>query len=535
MKDSKRFKVFICNIIISVLCLFSIASYFIWPFFKLEVSVAITSDMLDSVLQGMGGEGGDPNASAETDGGSSGDSMTDMLANIDTEAFCADLDPIVLSLELKTADIIAAANTDTKPVVQKIIESNVNNIIDKLDEPISKVVKGAVKEVSKVVVKESIKESVKESIKGSLEESLTDTEINEEVNEILEELNVDETINNAIDSLIDGLSGQDVPVSQATNNIIDTIDDVLTELSESAKNSTSDNPLIEDLKEIKKMTDEDKEMMREELGKMVETFADDNGNVNMDNLLNELLLQFMQAGAGNGEVNGEGNGAGNGEGKLEEGGVSVKVSTLSATYTASDASGDLSGEEQDAKEQLKAELRKMINDAIPDDLVESIAMVMQIISYIIYFTFFTWIWLIFKILMKCRRHCNGIKLKLPIWLGWLPYLILALIPNSAISMLKNPAMLAELGLSLPAEVSGIMSAINISFFNCGFISFYIAIFLLLFGLFYYGPLRRKLKKEAKRMKKEAKAAKKLGYAVAEGNIDSGVDSGVDSDSGESQE
>ena len=153
-------------------------------------------------------------------------------------------------------------------------------------------------------------------------------------------------------------------------------------------------------------------------------------------------------------------------------------------------------------------------------MAESIAMVMQVISYVIYFTFFTWGWLIFKILMKCRRHCNGIKLKLPIWLGWLPYLILGLIPNAVISAIKSPEFAAEMaasGMDMSA-VSGLMSSLDISFFNCGFISFYIAIFLLLFGLFYYGPLRRKLKKEAKAMKKAArkakKEAKKLGYATA---------------------
>ena len=505
MKNSKRFKVFICNIIISALCIFSIVSYFIWPFFKLEVSVTITSSMLDSVLNEMGGD----NAAA------SGDSMTDMLANIDTEAFCAELDPIVLSLELKTTDIIGAGNGEAKATIQKIIDSNVNNLIDKLDEPINKVVKGAIKEVSKVVVKETIKESVKQSIKGSLQETLTDAELDEEVQEIFEELNVDATINNAIDTLIEDLSGQDVPVEQATNNIIDTVDDVLTQLSESANNSTSDNPLVEELKSLEKMTEQDKEAIREEVGKTVEMFADENGNVNMDNLLNELLLQLMQSGNSNGNVEEgvEDGGENGGKGILEEGGVSVQVAALSATYTASESSSGLSGEEQDAKELLKAEIRNLINEAISDDAVETIAQVMQIISYIIYFTFFTWIWLIFKILVKSGRHCNGIKLKLPIWLGWLPYLVLALIPNGAVSILKNPAMLSKLGIDLPVEeIGSIMSAINISFFNCGFISFYIAIFLLFFGLFYYGPLRRKLKKEAKK-------AKKLGVAPQEENGD----------------
>jgi flagellar basal body-associated protein FliL len=223
------------------------------------------------------------------------------------------------------------------------------------------------------------------------------------------------------------------------------------------------------------------------------------------------MLQLMQS------TGGEGSGEGSG---MEQGGVSVKVSTLSASYTSSEVSSSegLTGDEQDAKEQLKAELRQIINNAISDDVVAGIATVMQIISYVIYFTFFTWAWLILKILVKCRRHCNGIKLKLPIWLGWLPYLILGILPNSIISTMKDPATIAQLGMG---EIGSFMSAININFFNCGFISFYIAIFLLLFGLFYYGPLRRKLKKEAKRMKKEAKKAKKeakkaakLGYTIA---------------------
>ena len=130
MKDSKRFKVLICNIIISVLCLFSIVSYFIWPFFKLEVSLTLSADMLESVIGGMGEEGGDPYAPTAAENDSGDDSMSDMLSNIDFEAFCADLDPIKISLELKTADILAANSTDATEAVQTIIDSNVNNIID---------------------------------------------------------------------------------------------------------------------------------------------------------------------------------------------------------------------------------------------------------------------------------------------------------------------------------------------------------------------------------------------------------------------
>lgn len=500
MKDSKRFKVFICNIIISVLCLFSIVSYFIWPFFKLEVSLTVTPEILDTVLASMGGEGGDPNAPTAAEGESGDDAMGNMFANIDTEAFCADLDPITLSIELKTADIMASLNSDATASVQTIIDSNVNNIIDELDEPLNKVAKGAVKEVSKVVVKETLKETVKESIKGSLEETLTDSEVDTKVNEVLQEVGItDEYISEKIDTLLEDLSGEAVPVAEATDKIVNTIDSVITDLKTNAENSTSNNPLLEDLNEIE-LTDDFKAELKEGMGEMIGMFADENGNVNIDTLLPELLLQLMQSAGGEGEGNGS-------EGGMEEGGISVKVSTLSASYTSSEVSSSegLTGDEQDAKEQLKAELRQIINDAIPDDLAEIIASAMQIISYVIYFTFFTWAWLILKILVKCRRHCNGIKLKLPIWLGWLPYLILGLIPNFVVSKLKDPAFIAEMGMG---EIGGIMSAININFFNCGFISFYIAIFLLLFGLFYYGPLRRKLKKEAKRMKKEAKRAKK---------------------------
>lgn len=502
MQDKNRFKVLVCNLIISVLCLCSIAAYFIWPFLQVDVKLTITPTLLETVLQsGESNPEADPNAPTATESGTPSDpsteesgSLGDLLASIDTEKFCAELDPIALKIELTTVDVLSSLDTsaDTVAAVRAIIDKNVDKIVNDMEAPLNKLAQSAVKEVSKVTVKDS----VKQSIRDSLDSSLSDAEKDEKTDQLMMDIGLtDEYLDEKIDDLFADLSEEPIPVDTATDKIVDTVADVMADV----KNNADKNGVDELQNFSGTMTNEEREELKKELSSVVETFADENGNVDMNSLVPQLLLMMMKGENGSGR---EGEGVPNA-------GVSVKVTALGST-TSSSVPTTNNEETQSATEELKEELRTMIHELIPDDVALTIATVMQGLSYLVFFTFFTWAYLLLKILVKWTRRCNGIKLKLPIWLGTLPYLIFALLPNGIMAALRNPATLAQfaaMDFDLSAA-SGILAAFDVSFFNGGFLSFYIAIFLLLFGLFYYGPLRRMLKKEAKQEKKSTKPAKK---------------------------
>ena len=108
-------------------------------------------------------------------------------------------------------------------------------------------------------------------------------------------------------------------------------------------------------------------------------------------------------------------------------------------------------------------------------------------------------YLILKILVKLGAKNNAIKLKLPIWLGSIPFWVLYLLPTLAISLLKNPpAALTDLmGAEAMAEMSGMLSGFEASFFTCAWVSFIAGFALVLFSIFFYSRQRRKLKKYKK--------------------------------------
>ena len=161
---------------------------------------------------------------------------------------------------------------------------------------------------------------------------------------------------------------------------------------------------------------------------------------------------------------------------------------------ADDSSSDLNEEEQDVSEQLKTALIDLLMEGL-GDAAETIAMVVKIISYVILFTFFTWFYLILKMLVKLRMKNPAIKLKLPIWLGSLPFWILYFLPTVGLKVLLMPEVAAAI--ELPTETLAIFNHLSINFFTCAWVSFIVGTFFFFFAIFYYGKLRKRLKKMKK--------------------------------------
>ncbi len=473
LKDT-RFKVFICNMVIIGLCLLCIAFYFFMPFWKVSVSVNVNGETLSTLIE-EDSSSSDPESSdsSSMEDGESEMDLGAMLGELGEEGFS-----ISLSITLKTTDVLASLSSDATKTVNGIIETNVNNIVDQLEEPLNKLVKSVVKVATKTVLKESVKEQIKSAFTDG------DQKTTEEIQQILNDAGLsDEDIDREVDELMDFF--EEAPtVEEATDKLVDTLEEFTNNLAQSGN---------EELKDME-MDAETKAEMKESIEEVLNEIAVD-GKIDLDNMTS-LFLSLLEGEGGEGGLGGEG-GEESGLGGEENSSIE-KASFISRLSASSN-----SAEEQDATEELKEKFRTMIMEKIPEDTAETIATAMKYISYVIFFTFFTWFYLILKILAKLKRTNNAIKLKLPIWLGWLPYLVLCLLPNSAISMLSNPptALADMMGAETVETMEKVFSMISIKFTSGSIVSFIVAIAFIFFSIFYYGRMRKKLKRVAKAMKK----------------------------------
>ncbi len=452
-RKSTKFTVFICNIVISVLCVLAIVSYFFLPFWKVDLSMNISAETLTELIQPEQSEG---------EGTGEGEEETPEMDF--SEVVGEEGVNISLSITLQTADVLSALNGEAKEVVDTILNENVDKIVDQLNEPMNKMMKGAMKTVVKTTVSELLKDYIKDAY--------TDEKTAEEIQEIMNDAGLDEEyIDSKTEELFNALYEENATVDSVSDKAVEIIEDAFSKMDES--DSSADFTLSE----------EDKAKVKDEVAEVLANIAAEDGTIDMENLIADMLLKMIQ-----GEEGGE-------EGS-EEGSASVEKLAVAL----SDAPENTENSDEDSVEKLKATLRESIMDLIDEETAQTIAKVLQIISYVILFTFFTWAYLILKIIVKLGAKNNAIKLKLPIWLGSIPFWVLYLLPTVALSLLKNPpASMADM---FGAEMTTAMASFDISFFTCAWVSFIIGVVLCLFSIFFYGRKRKILKKYKKGILKD---------------------------------
>ncbi len=467
---STRKKVFICNLIICFLCIVSIVSYFILPFWKVKISYTLTAESIQELVQDAVKDAGREDGDPENSGESSDVNYEDALGSINFADIVEDGVTLELSISLQTKDILSSLTSDPAVLVETILTDNVSTIVDKLTPTIDKIAKNLVKTVAKMVLTEQLKEQVK----ASLGDAATDEDVKAE----LEALGLsEEYIGTKVDELIDALYQEGTTVDSAADATISVVEDVLNTMKESG------NPDYADVE----LDDETKAEIKDSLVEVFSELADAEGNLNLEDFTSELILGLLEGEDEN--LDGDGDGAGKDELASATAGATVIL-----TNAQDSSSADFNEEEKDVSEELKAALIALLMEGIGES-AEMIAQVVKIISYVILFTFFTWFYLILKIVVKCRLKNPAIKLKLPIWLGSIPFWILYFLPTVGLKVLLMPEVVAALELS--AEALAIFSNLSINFFTCAWVSFIIGTFFFFFALFYYGKLRKRLKKMKK--------------------------------------
>ena len=399
---------FIFNVIITAICLASVLAYFVLPLWKVNVSCTLTSEMFRSIT----GESGENE-----------ELMKEIADELEKKPIDAAFD-----ITLKTKTFLASFASDGEKLVAEMVDYNAETLTNQLS--------GTVKEVSKAAVRATAKNSLKETLKdGSAEYQWKD----------------EETVNAELDKLTDALMKDDATVSSVSDAAADPIANVY-------KSETGND-----------IPEADKQAAKAEMEKMLKEVADENGNIDADKLITDMLAQMLSGNSGSGNnENGDDNGTG------------ADKETAAATFTAAKTSarfigtGEASGEtagsggssgettgsgEADSMQALKDSLTQAINEKIGGQM-NTFLLVMKITGGVILFTLFTWAYIVLKILCKAATANPVVKLKLPIWLGWLPFLILYAVPTVVI----------KLAGSASAETAAMLAGMNFSFFTCGIVS-----------------------------------------------------------------
>lgn len=427
-----RSKINLCNLIIALLCAAAVFAYFLFPLWRVKVSYPFTAEALQEIVQETAAEGSE-DTSSEDGETQPEDIVKDTLSFDPQDILGEEGVTLTLGITIRTTDVFAALfNANEQEVIQGILETNVDDMVDQILAPMNKIVKGVARSASKTALKDAVHDQVK---------AFYGEKTDEEVKQILSDAGVtDEYIDAEADKLLEKMEkGESIEV--ISNDVIASVENVLEKLN--AKNAEFP----------KTLSPTTQESIKNSLESSLNTISNEDGTINMDEFVADLILNAI-GGASESET------------------AESKNAALSDTQTTSKT------------QQLKTELKSLFMEQIPPETAKTIASTLRYVCFFLLFTFFTWLYLIIKILAKRNNVNNSIKLKAPILLGCLPCWILCLIPNIAIFVVGRAAGADMLG------------GASLSFFSASIVSFIIGVFFCVFTIAYYGKLRKRIKQIA---------------------------------------
>ena len=431
-KSGSRFTVFLFNILIALLSVAAVAALFFAPLWEIDVKYVMQKEVLEKIL---------PEEAKE----------------VDLDEIVGDGIPLSLTVSVQTKDTIRSTlGKDARQSVTELIENNVDKVVDELAPTFDEIAEKIVRSTEKSTVRDAVNEQVKNFLQNAGSEA-TD----ERVSELLNQAGVDEEyINQKTDALLDAIYAENATVDGVSQKAVETVEEVFEKLDKSGVAEFQGAAL----------TEENKEEIKNSIDEALSVIADENGNIDADDLAANLILEMLRSSEDESEP---------------------AVAAMDFTTQETD-SGSV---EEDATEQLKAEVKQMIMEKLTDETLDTIVLALRIVFGVLCFTAFTWAWLIVKMLFKAFSRNPAIKLKLPIWLGWFPFLALVLLPMGAMLLVKaQPSFLVNLlGAEMMESLSTFFASASLSFSSAAWVAFAAAIALIILSI-PYGIFRRRLKR-----------------------------------------
>lgn len=417
MSETKRsVPTLIFNVLFAIVCAAAIVMYFISPVWRIDVKANISNEMMHELT---GGEIDDLNEALGEDG-------TDVSLSIA-------LDSMAVAQCLVQWDAAA--------MVDDILDRNLDSLATQLVAVIEPIAKNTIKTQASSAVKTEIKNAVKDYL-SSPENEVTE----ERVNELLTEAGVTDTyIEEKTDAIIDRLYTNGSSVDGVVDEVMTTVDEVYADL-------TASN--VEEFQDIA-LTEESRESIRNAVADIVTDYADENGYIDPEEIVNRLVIEALQS------MSGE---------SSEEEGAGTAALTAASYAAASEAQqpADPSAQQpagsSGSNEQLKTELKNYLSEQLlegPAAPAVFLPFVMLGLGILLAISLLSWVYLLLKILFKTFMKNKYVKVKMPIILGWFLFLFLMLLPNLALTYI--PTLLAGV---LPAEILSVFTMLSgTSFFS----------------------------------------------------------------------
>lgn len=411
MSETKRtVPTLIFNVLFAIVCAAAIVMYFISPVWRIDLKANISNEMMHELT---GGEIDDLNEALGEDG-------TDVSLSIA-------LDSMTVAQCLMQWDAAA--------MVDDILDRNLDSLATQLVAVIEPIAKNTIKTQASSAVKTEIKNAVKDYL-SSPENEVTE----ERVNELLTEAGVTDTyIEEKTDAIIDRLYTNGSSVDGVVDEVMTTVDEVYADL-------TASN--VEEFQDIA-LTEESRESIRSAVADIVTDYADENGYINPEEIVNRLVIEALQS------MSGE---------SSEEEGAGTAALTAASYAAASEAqqpsapSAQQPAGSSDSNEQLKTELKNYLSEQLlegPAAPAVFLPFVMLGLGVLLAISLLSWVYLLLKILCKTFMKNKYVKVKMPIILGWFLFLFLMLLPNLALTYI--PTMLAGV---LPAEILSVFTMLT---------------------------------------------------------------------------
>lgn len=411
MSETKRtVPTLIFNVLFAIVCAAAIVMYFISPVWRIDVKANISNEMMHELT---GGEIDDLNEALGEDG-------TDVSLSIA-------LDSMAVAQCLVQWDAAA--------MVDDILDRNIDSLAGQLVTVVEPIAKNSIKNQASNAVKTEIKDAVRDYL-SSPENEKTE----EEVNALLTEAGVTDTyIEEKTDAIIDRLYESASTVDGVVDEVMRTVDEVYADLTASD---------VEEFQDIA-LTEESRESIRNAVADIVTDYADENGYINPEEIVNRLVIEALQS------MSGE---------SSEEEGAGTAALTAASYAAASEAQqpADPSAQQpagsSGSNEQLKTELKNYLSEQLlegPAAPAVFLPFVMLGLGILLAISLLSWVYLLVKILFKTFMKNKYVKVKMPIILGWFLFLFLMLLPNLALTYI--PTMLAG---TLSAEILSVFTMLT---------------------------------------------------------------------------
>ncbi len=391
------------NIVFLVLCVASVAAYFMFPLWKAEISYEMTAEQIKELL-------------AEDDEVS--EEIADELAGKTLT--------VTLGLTLQTSSFVSSYSQSGKEIIDELIDDNVDSLVENLSAFVEEMMPVAVKAAAKKEARAALKEAT-----GS------------------DEFKDPENVDTQLDKVVDALTEENATVTSVTDAAMEAIENIYV---------TESGGLP--------MTEAQKEQCRENVQNSLKQMADEDGNISMSDLTAKIILQALNSVT---EKTPDDQPLPDTDGNTQNrsGLKFAPVSVFASAETGGEESAGGASESGDTsgggtsidKEAVKESLKAQIGDVFDESAMNVVAIIMKAVGGVLFFTFFTWAWVAFKILLRLTSENPTVKLWLPIWLGWIPCLILYVAPKLAMFALNKTADATLAGLTISVASCSVVSLI----------------------------------------------------------------------------